>query len=237
MTKNILSVVVPCRNEEANLKKFLENLILELDKNFLNSYEVIVVDNQSSDNSFEISKALEQVITIKELEIGYGSALSAGIRIARGEYVVVIDADFTYLPSDIFKMYNELKAKDLDLVYGNRIEGNIESGAMPVLHELFGTPFLNFIFNFLFSSKIKDINSGLRIFKRDVFNKQKFNEKGMSFASEFFIKFVQSNFKIGDVPITYQKSPNFRKSNLKTFQDGFAHLKIILMSKLYKFRS
>jgi hypothetical protein len=159
---------------------------------------------------------------------GYGNALMGGILAARGEYVIMGDADDSYDFSNLMPFVTELR-KGADLVMGNRFKGGIAPGAMPPLHRYLGTPVLSFIGRLFFRSKIGDFNCGLRGFRRDSAIKLGLQATGMEFASEMIVKSALARQKIVEVPTTLAKDGRSRPPHLNTWRDGWRHLRFLLL--------
>jgi hypothetical protein len=161
-------------------------------------------------------------------EKGYGNALMGGILAARGEYVIMGDADDSYDFTNLMPFVQELR-KGADLVMGNRFKGGIAPGAMPPLHRYLGTPVLSFIGRLFFRSKIGDFNCGLRGFRRDSVIKLGLQATGMEFATELIVKAALAHQKITEVPTTLAKDGRSRPPHLRTWIDGWRHLRFLLL--------
>lgn len=218
-----VSVVIPTMNEEESIGDVVKRCKQTLDKLGLN-YEIIVVDN-SSDRTPEIAKSLGAKV-LSEVK-GYGRAYLEGFKVAKGKYIVILDADGTYNPEEIPKLLEPLMRGEADLVIGSRLKGKILPGAMPFLHRYIGNPFLTWMMNILFKTNISDSHSGMRAFRRDALEKVNLVCPGMEFASEMIIEFARKGLKIAEVPITYY--PRKGKSKLNSFRDGWRHLRFMLL--------
>ena len=204
MSTNVeLSIVVPFLNEELVLDKFFKNAFAILDKSNI-SYEIIGVDNGSSDSSLEIAKK-HPVKVINEDLRGYGSALRRGFFESGGKYIAYLDCDGSYTIEDLVSLYNEIKNLDADKVIGTRINEKAEIDSMPLLHKYLGTPVLNFICFIRHGVRTSDINSGLRVFRSSILKNLILKSDGMEFASEFLIKCYRSKLSVHEVPISYCK--------------------------------
>src|SRR5215475_6700567 len=191
------------------------------------SGEVLVADNGSSDGSQRLAaEAGARVVPIRDK--GYGNALMGGIAAARGTYVIMGDADDSYDFTHLMPFVNELR-KGADLVMGNRFQGGIEPGAMPPLHKYLGNPVLSFIGRLFFRSKIGDFHCGLRGFRRDSAIALGLQATGMEFASEMVVKATLAKQKITEVPTTLAKDGRSRKPHLRSFRDGWRHLRFLLL--------
>ena len=150
-----------------------------------------------------------------------------GINAAQSEYIVVGDADNTYDFSDLDSLLSKLEA-GYDLVVGNRLKGEIESGAMPFLHHYLGTPLITSLGNVLFNTGIGDFNGGLRAIRKSSYSQLQLSATGMSSASEMIIKAKLAHLKLAEVTVNYYRSVKGRRANLRTWQDGFEHIKLIM---------
>ncbi len=223
MKDTLISVVLPCRNEEAALLGCLQKIKKTILENDLKA-EIIVSDS-STDSSPKIAEEFGTIL-VKHDQEGYGRAYLEGFQKAKGEYFFIADCDGTYDFAEIPKFIKFLE-DGYDFVIGNRLSGKIESEAMPFLHRYFGSPILNFIFRLFFHRKIGDINCGMRAFTKEALQKMKLKTAGMEFASEMIIKAVKNNLQIKEIPINYNK--RLGKSKLKTFADGWRHLRFMLL--------
>ncbi len=218
-----VSVVIPCLNEEETISACVERAYAALELAGL-AGEVLVVDNASEDRSAELAAAAgAEVIT--EPRRGYGSAYLAGFAAARGDYVVMADADLTYDFAEIPNFVARLE-QGADLVMGDRMD-NIQPGAMPRLHRYIGNPLLTGILNLLFRTGVRDAHCGMRAFKRSVLPALDLRTTGMEFASEMVIRAAKVHLTIDQVPITYH--PRGGQSKLASFRDGWRHLRFLLM--------
>ena len=221
-----LSIVLPCLNEARTLQSCIEDALQFIRTRGI-SGEVIVADNGSTDGSQAIaSGAGARVIEIPER--GYGNAVSGGIAAAQGTFIIMGDADGSYdfLALDLFL---EKLRSGYDLVMGNRFSGGIEKGAMPFLHRYVGNPVLSFIGNLLFRSPAKDFHCGLRAFRAASIRNLNLRTTGMEFASEMVVKSVIRNLRIAEVPIVLSQDGRNRKSHLRTWRDGWRHLRFLLL--------
>jgi glycosyltransferase involved in cell wall biosynthesis len=221
-----LSIVMPCLNEELTVGTCIEKA-----QSFLTSSgvsgEIVIADNGSIDDSVKIAKSLgARVVNVKER--GYGSALRHGIAAAKGQFVIMGDADDSYDFLALQVFIDALRAGN-DLVMGNRFRGGIEPGAMPMLHKYLGNPVLSFIGRLFFKSKIGDFHCGLRGFNRDKIIGLDLNASGMEFASEMIVKASLANLNIAEVPTILHPDGRDRAPHINTWQDGWRHLRFLLL--------
>jgi len=220
-----LSFVIPCLNESQTIA----TVIKECHRGgqpIAGGYEVIVADNGSSDGSRDI--ALAHGARVVEVPIrGYGAALAAGIKAAKGHYVLMGDADSTYEFSQALEFVAKLRQGN-DLVMGNRFQGTIAEGAMPALHRYLGNPILSMLGRAFFGIKIGDFHCGLRAFDRKAVEGLNLRCTGMEFASEMVIKSSLMDLAMAEIPTNLRPNPPGRKPHLKTWRDGWRHLKFML---------
>ena len=221
-----VSFVIPCLNEEESISEVLRE-ILAAKSLGVYSFEIVVADNGSTDRSAEI--ALDhgaRVISVTDR--GYGSALLGGIKAALGDIIVMADADGSYKFSESAPMIDAIKMGRADLVMGNRFLGGIAPGAMPWLHRWIGNPVLSFLGRLIYRVSIKDFHCGLRAFRRDSILGLDLKCTGMEFASEMIIKVSRSRLRIIEMPASLSPDLRSRPPHLRTWSDGFRHLKLLL---------
>jgi len=222
-TAPLVSVVIPCLNEEENIERCVRAAREALDAAGL-SGEVIVVDNASTDRSAELAEAAGATVLF-EPRRGYGSAYLAGFAAARGKYIVMADADLTYDFGEIPKFVAQLEA-GAQLVMGNRMN-NIKPGAMPWTHRYIGNPLLTGVLNLFFRTGVSDAHCGMRALRSDVLDTLDLRTTGMEFASEMVIRAAKAKLAIAEVEIEYH--PRGGESKLSRFRDGWRHLRFLLI--------
>jgi glycosyltransferase involved in cell wall biosynthesis len=221
-----LSIVMPCLNEAETLAVCITKALGYLEQSGV-SGEVVIADNGSTDGSQAIAASLgARVVDISQK--GYGSALIGGIEAAHGEYVIMGDADDSYDFAHLDPFVERLRAGD-QLVMGNRFRGGIEPGAMPPLHKYLGNPVLSTIGRFLFRSPIKDFHCGLRGFNRQAIRDLHLQTSGMEFASEMVVKSTLGGLRVSEVPTTLKKDGRSRPPHLRSWTDGWRHLRFLLI--------
>ncbi|MCU1405334.1 MAG: dolichol-P-glucose synthetase [Glaciihabitans sp.] len=221
-----LTIVMPCLNEAETLAVCIDKAIGYLARSGVVG-EVLIADNGSTDGSQEIAVAHgARVVAIAEK--GYGSALIGGIDAALGTYVIMGDADDSYDFENLDGFVERLRAGD-ELVMGNRFRGGIEPGAMPPLHKYLGNPVLSTIGRMLFKSDIKDFHCGLRGFNRRSMQELHLQTTGMEFASEMVVKSTLGGLRVSEVPTTLKKDGRSRPPHLRSWRDGWRHLRFLLI--------
>lgn len=221
-----LSIVMPCLNEAATVADCVRQARDALAKYGING-EVIVADNGSTDGSRELAAGAGARVVPVPVR-GYGSALLAGIASAHGEYVVMGDADGSYDFMAIDKFLAKLRDGN-DLVMGNRFKGGVAAGAMPFLHRWLGNPVLSYLGGLFFSSDVGDFHSGLRGFRRSPILALDLRTTGMEFASEMVVRASVQGLRIAEVPVTLGPDKRGRPPHLRTWRDGWRHLRFLLL--------
>ncbi len=221
-----LSIVIPCLNEADSLPYSLQKATSFIKENNI-SGEVILADNGSTDNSVEIATQYNCIV-ITENEKGYGSVIMAGIRAARGKYIIMGDADDSYDFSAIMP-FLELLRNGSDLVIGNRFKGGIQKDAMPFLHRYIGNPVLSFTGRLFFKIPIGDFHCGMRGVTKDGFERLSLKTTGMEFASEMIVKAALLKMRITETPVVLYTDKRKSGSHLRTWRDGWRHLRFLLL--------
>jgi glycosyltransferase involved in cell wall biosynthesis len=217
-----VSVVIPCLNEAETIAECVtRSRAVLVEAGFVG--EVIVVDNGSTDGSGELARGAGAIV-VDEPRRGYGSAYLAGLDVAGGDYIVMVDADLTYDFHEIPRFVEELD-EGAQLVIGNRMQ-SIHPGAMPRLSRL-GNPLLSGFLNALHRTNIHDAHCGMRAVRRDVLPLLNLRTVGMEFASEMVIRATREQLDVREVPI--ELHPRVGRSKLSPFRDGWRHLRVILV--------
>ena len=224
MSRPEVSFVIPCLNEEASIATVVGEARAVLDELGADG-EVIVVDNASEDASAERAAAAGATV-VHEPRRGYGSAYLAGLAAARGDYVVLTDADDSYDLARVGEFVDRLR-NGADLVLGSRLRGRIHPGAMPWAHRWIGNPVLTGMLNLLFRVGVSDAHCGLRALRRDSLPRLGLSTTGMEFASEMVIKAAKRGLRIEEIPIEYR--PRVGESKLNSVRDAWRHVRFMLV--------
>ena len=220
---------MPCLNEAETLATCIRKAHNALSELVL-PYEIVIADNGSTDGSQEIARAAgARVVEITEK--GYGCALRGGITAAQGDWIIVGDADDSYDFGSIAPFVEKLQ-EGFDLVMGCRLpsgNGKIMKGAMPWKHRWIGNPVLTFLGRLFFKSSARDFHCGLRAFSRSGFERMNLSTTGMEFASEMVIKAAFAKMRVAEVPITLHKDGRSRPPHLRSWRDGWRHLRFMLL--------
>jgi hypothetical protein len=221
-----LTILMPCLNEAETVATCVRKARSFLTRTGIEG-EVLVADNGSSDGSPQLARdAGARVVEISKK--GYGNALIGGIDAATGRYVIMADADDSYDFSQLDAFVDGLRAGNT-MVIGHRFRGGIQRGAMPLLHRYLGNPVLSFAGRLFFSSDIGDFHCGLRGVDRSAALKLGLRAPGMEFASEMIVKATLAGWRIGEVPTVLSPDGRSRAPHLRSWRDGWRHLRFLLM--------
>ncbi len=221
-----VTVLMPCLNEALTVGTCVRKARAFLRRNGIRG-EVLVADNGSTDGSQDIATR-EGARVVPVAKRGYGAALLAGIEAARGRYVIMGDSDDSYDFERLDAFVDRLRAGD-ELVMGNRFAGGIAPGAMPWHHRYVGNPVLSFIGRLFFKSPVRDFHCGLRGFQRERILALGLCSTGMEFASEMVVKATLARLRIAEVPTTLRPDGRDRPPHLRSFRDGWRHLRFLLL--------
>jgi glycosyltransferase involved in cell wall biosynthesis len=221
-----LTVLMPCLNEAETVEACVCKAREFLERTSVRG-EVLVADNGSTDGSVDIARRVgARVVHISAK--GYGNALNGGIQAALGRFVIMADADSSYDFSQLDGFLEALRAGSA-LVIGHRFRGGIRPAAMPWLHRYLGNPVLSFIGRMFFSCRIGDFHCGLRGIDRAVALRLGLRAPGMEYASEMIVKAVLAGLKIAEVPTVLWPAGRSRPPHLRSWRDGWRHLRFLLM--------
>lgn len=221
-----LTILMPCLNEAETLATCIDKAQSFLARTGI-AGEVLIADNGSTDRSQAIATAHGARVVHAD-QRGYGAALSTGIAHARGRFIIMGDADDSYDFADLDLFVAALR-NGADLVMGNRFAGGVAPGAMPWHHRYIGNPVLSFLGRLFFRTPIRDFHCGLRGFSRDAIRNLNLRTTGMEFASEMVVKATLSRLDLREVPTTLKKDGRSRPPHLRSFRDGWRHLRFLLL--------
>lgn len=221
-----VTVLMPCLNEAETVATCVQKARSFLQRTGT-SGEVLVADNGSSDGSQALAReAGARVVDVPAK--GYGSALLGGLQAARGRFVIMGDADDSYDFSRLDAFLASLRSGHT-MVIGHRFRGGIRRGAMPWLHRYLGNPVLSFLGRVFFSCRIGDFHCGLRGIERAAALRLGLSSPGMEFASEMIVKAALARWSIGEVPTVLSPAGRSRPPHLRSWRDGWRHLRFLLM--------
>ncbi len=225
-----VSFVIPALNEEGIVGKTIESIPVEEIKQEGYDVEVIVVNNNSTDNTAKEAEDAGATVYL-ETKRGYGNAYKRGFKEATGDIIIMGDADGTYPLEQSMDFVYKIVEDNCDFVIGSRFNGTIEKGAMPALHQYIGNPMLTKMLNILFGCDYSDTHCGMRGFTHEALDKMNLTADGMEFAIEMVIEAYENNLSIEEVPIRYRKRGG-GEAKLSSFSDGWRHIKYMLQRRL-----
>ncbi len=208
----MLTILIPCYNEIRTIKKLLKRISkLKIKK------QIIVVDDGSNDGTLNFLKKNKKKINkliIHKKNLGKGAAIISAKKHIRGEYVAIQDADLEYNPKDLVKIYNFIKKKKINVVYGSRVlNKNKFQNTKNFTHfvRIWGNIFLTFISNIINKQDLTDAHTCYKVFNSKIFKKIKLKEKGFAFCPEITTKISNKRYQIIEIPISY---------NGRTYEEG-----------------
>lgn len=221
-----LSVVMPCLNEAETLATCIKKAQQALYEHSI-AGEIVIADNGSTDGSQAIATQMRARVIDVDAK-GYGHALMGGIAAARGKYIVMGDADDSYDFTALMSFLTKLR-EGYDLVMGNRFKGGIKPGAMPSLHRYLGNPILTGIGRLFFGGPCGDFHCGMRGVSKAAIARMHLRTTGMEFASEMVVKATLHSMRIAEVPTTLSPDGRSRPPHLRSWRDGWRHLRFLLL--------
>ncbi len=219
------SIIIPTMNEEASIGEVLDAVNKSM-SDYTREYEILVVDTNSKDRTVEIAKSKGAKI-IDEPRRGYGRAYKTGFENAKGDFIATLDADCTYPAEDIPRIMRMLEEENLDFITCDRLT-MLDNGVMSAKHRL-GNWVLKASTNFLFRMKIKDSQSGMWVFRRQILGKIELKSDGMPLSEEIKIEAWRKGLKAKEVPIEYRRRKGEVK--LQSWRDGFKNLFFIFKKR------
>ncbi|HNX47260.1 MAG TPA: glycosyltransferase family 2 protein [Methanomassiliicoccales archaeon] len=222
-----LSVIIPTMNEEESIGQVIDSVRLALSGW---DFEILVVDTNSKDRTREIA-AEKGAVVIEEPRRGYGRAYKTGFERSQGEFIATLDADCTYPAEEIPALHKILIDQNLDFITTNRF-ARLEEGAMSAKHRL-GNFALTFTSNLLFRVKIKDSQSGMWVFRREILDRLVLSDDGMPMSEEIKIEAFRKVRSL-EVPITYRKRVGEVK--LSSWKDGWKNMKFLFKKRFRRQR-
>jgi len=221
-----LTILMPCLDEAETIEACIDEARAFLEGSGIVG-EVLIADNGSTDGSQALAEAHgARVVAIEHR--GYGNALAGGIAAARGRFVAMGDADGSYNFGDLGPFVEHLR-DGAQLVVGNRFEGGIADGAMPALHRYLGTPVISYLGRLFFGIGLGDFNCGLRAVDRQSILDLGLQTTGMEFASEMIVRSALGELVVEEVPATLRRDGRTREPHLRTWSDGWRHLRFMLL--------
>jgi glycosyltransferase involved in cell wall biosynthesis len=224
-TEPATSVVMPTMNETEGIGECIQRAKRALDEAGITG-EIIISDS-STDRTPEIASEMGAIV-VEPDEKGYGYAYRYAFDRARGEYIVMGDADTTYDFEQIPRLLEPVANSDADMMMGSRLEGEIKDGAMPPLHQHVGNPLLTKFLNAFYDAGVSDAHSGFRVFSKDAYDEMNLKTTGMEFASEMIMEAGARDLTIEETPIVYHEREG--EETLESFKDGWRHVRFMLVN-------
>jgi len=198
-----ITIIIPCYNEE----RTIENVISQVELNISQNTEIIVIDDFSSDGSVEILKNIANSNRIKliekKLNEGKGSCIHMGLEQAKGDIIIIQDADLEYSPNDYRKLLIPFEQANADVVYGSRFLGGGRYVRVHFFWHYLANKILTFLCNLFTNLNMTDMETGYKVFKRSAIEKINLKEKSFGFEPEVTIKLAKKKYKFFEVPISY----------------------------------
>ena len=226
-----LTILMPCLNERETLPVCITEAQSFLARTGVDG-EILIADNGSYDGSQVLAAQLGARVTSVEPQ-GYGAALRAGVKEARGTYVIMGDSDGSY-PFDDLDAFMDLLRAGAQLVVGDRYAVPCEPGAAPFLNRRIGVPFLSWLGRKAVGTDVRDFHCGLRAVERRAFLSLDTRSDGMEFASEMILRSAQAGQVIAQTPVRLRRDGRNRKPHLRPLRDGLRHVKTILWCAVRK---
>jgi len=227
-----LSILIPCFNEKLTIISIIDEVRKSLKKNNFLNYEIIVIDDFSSDGTTQILKNIE---TDKDIFIFYhsqnqgkGSAIQTALKYITGDITIVQDADLEYDPSDYNKLLLPFFETNADIVYGSRFIGGGKYVRIHFFWHYLANKILTFICNIFINLNLTDMETGYKVFKSSALKSITLIEKSFSFEPEVTIKLAKKKFKFFEVPISYN-GRSYEEGKKIGLKDAFIALKAIIV--------
>ncbi|MCU4974896.1 glycosyltransferase family 2 protein [Halobacteria archaeon AArc-m2/3/4] len=220
-----ISVVMPTLDEEDGVGECIDRAKTAIEE--LGVTAEIILSDSSTDRTPEIGREMGAIV-VEPDEPGYGYAYRYAFERARGEHIVIGDADTTYDFEAIPELLERMETTDADMVMGSRLEGEIKPGAMPPLHQYVGNPLLTKFLNTFYGAGVSDAHSGFRIIRQESLVELDLETTGMEFASEMIMEAGAQDMTIEEVPITYHEREG--EATLESFKDGWRHVRFMLVN-------
>jgi glycosyltransferase involved in cell wall biosynthesis len=217
-----VSIVLPCLDEEGGVANAVQEALQGLRSAGL-SGQIIVVDNGSTDGSAAAAAAVGATV-VSEPRRGYGMAIRRGLQMARGDVIVLADADSSYDLRQLGALVHGV-VRGADIVVGTRSCDRLEVGAMPWLHRRVGVPGLNLLLAISTGCWFRDSQSGFRAFRRERMVQLGCTSAGMEYASEMLLMAHRAGLRIEEVPVRYRRRTG--ASKLHPVGDGLRHCRLL----------
>ena len=227
-----LSIIIPCFNEKQTIPKILDKVIYSLNTYNFKNYQILIVDDFSTDGTREVLKNYENKEKIKifyhEKNYGKGYAIKTAKSYIDGDIILIQDADLEYDPFDYEKLLLPFFETDADVVYGSRFLGGGKYVRIHFFWHYLANKILTFLCNLFINLNLTDMETGYKVFKNSAFKKINIEENSFSFEPEVTIKLAKKKCKFYEVPITYN-GRSYEEGKKIGFKDVFIALKSIII--------
>ena len=227
-----LSIIIPVYNEEKTIKKVIDKVKSVRLDNF--SKEIIIVDDCSTDKTRDALKKIRDnslKIFYQEVNGGKGAAVRAGLKNSTGDIILIQDADLEYNPQEYPKLLKPFEDKKVNVVYGSRLEVIRKNLSRMYKLHYFGNLFLTSITNLLYGAKISDMETGYKVFRKEVAGSMSLKSRRFDLEPEITAKILKNGYKIHEVPISFN-GRKFTEGKKITWVDG---LKAVYYLVKYRF--
>lgn len=231
-----ISVIIPCYNEVFTIEKIINRILESLNNYNLLNYEIIIVDDYSSDGTRELLNKIQDPkikIFLHDRNQGKGGAIQTAIKKITGELIIIQDADLEYDPFDYNKLLLPFFETNADIVYGSRFLGGGKYVRIHFFWHYLANKLLTFICNLFTNLNLTDVETGYKVFKAQVIKSINLKEKTFSFEPEVTIKLAKKKYKFYEVPITYN-GRSYDEGKKIGLKDAFIALWSIV---LYSFKN
>jgi dolichol-phosphate mannosyltransferase len=228
----IISIIIPCYNEEKTIKKLLNRVLsIKLKK------QIIIVNDGSTDRSKLIINSYKNKIdTIihKRKNDGKGSCIISAKKFIKGDIVIIQDADLEYDPNDYYKLIKPIKEKKILVVYGSRVlnKSNYKNNSFVKSFREFGNFILTSISNFFNHQRLTDAHTCYKVFAASLFKKIPLQQKDFSFCPEITTKLALMDVKIFEVPISYN-GRSYKEGKKVNFYDALKTLYVLIKYRFF----
>ena len=226
-----ISIIIPCFNEE----KTIEKIILKIIESLNSPYEIIVIDDNSTDQTrFILENKIKDKISriiLNDKNYGKGYSVRKGIKVASGEIIIIQDADLEYDPNDYNKLIKPIKEGFADVVYGSRFIGSDEKRVLYFWH-MVGNKLLTLLSNMLTNLNLTDMEVCYKAFKSDVIKSVDLKENRFGFEPEITAKIKKKKARIYEVGIKYY-GRTYEEGKKITWKDGFSAVRCIIYYNIF----